>query len=109
MPCGGLPPPRSPGTSPVPSPVLRLPCWSAPSSPRPHPLPSHPPNLLFKILPLEGEQEPAHMVLAQLIDAAGIDGSAQELVHLILRVEGVLGTSAEGRGHSFTECMSSAM
>lgn len=49
------------------------------------------------------------MVLAQLIDAAGIDGSAQELVHLILRVEGVLGTSAEGRGHSFTECMSSAM
>lgn len=58
----------------------------------------HPPNLLFKILSLEGEQEPAHVVLAQLIDAAGIDGTAQELVYLILGVQGVLSAPAEGRG-----------
>lgn len=48
------------------------------------------------------------MVLAQLINAAGIDGTAQELVYFILRVQGILGTPAEGRGHGFTRCMSIA-
>lgn len=39
------------------------------------------------------------MVLAELVDAAGINGPAQELVHLILGVEGLLGTTAgEWRG-----------
>lgn len=51
-------------TSAAASVVLSLP---SPSSSSPHPalipLPSNPPNLLFKILSLEGEQEAAHMVL----------------------------------------------
>lgn len=55
----------------------------------------YPPNLLLKILSLEGEQEPAHMVLTQLVDASGIDGSAQELIHLIFRVQSILGTPAD--------------
>lgn len=49
------------------------------------------------------------MVLAQLINAAGVDGTAQELVYFILRVQSILGTPAEGRGHGFTRCMSIAM
>lgn len=32
------------------------------------------------------------MVLTQLVDASGIDGSAQELIHLIFRVQSILGT-----------------
>lgn len=100
-------PPHPPKLSPVPSPVLRLPCLDLP--PPPALVLPHPPNLLFKILSLEGEQEPAHVVLAQLIDAAGIDGTAQELVYLILRVQGILSSPAEGRGHGFTRCMSMAV
>lgn len=34
------------------------------------------------------------MVLTQLIDATGINGPAQELINLILRVQGILGTPA---------------
>lgn len=34
------------------------------------------------------------MVLTQLVDAPGIDGSAQELIHLIFRVQSVLSTPA---------------
>lgn len=94
--------PRSLETSPVPSLVLRPPCRDLLL------LPLHPSNLLFKILSLEGEQEPAHVVLAQLIDAAGINGPAQELVYLILRVQGILSTPAEGRGHGFTRRLTTA-
>lgn len=48
------------------------------------------------------------MVLAQLINAAGINGPAQELVYLILRVQGILSTPAEGRGHGFTRRLTTA-
>ncbi|KAK2081015.1 hypothetical protein P7K49_041031 [Saguinus oedipus] len=87
--------------------------WSATPAviyPSPSTCPSalYPPNLLLKILSLKGEQKPAHMVLPQLINAAGIDGTAQELIHLILRVQGILGTPAEDRGHGFTRCMGMA-
>lgn len=58
------------------------------------------PHLLLQLRCLEGEQELLDMVLAELVDAAGIDGPAQELIHLILRVEGLLGTAARGRGGS---------
>lgn len=57
----------------------------------------HVTNLLLKILPLEGKQEPAHVVLTQLIDATGINGTAQELIHLILRIQSILSTPAEDR------------
>lgn len=59
--------------------------------------PLYPPNLLLKILSLEGEQEPAHMVLTQLVDATGINGTAQELIHLIFRVQSILGATADNR------------
>lgn len=100
--------PRPPKPSPVPLPVLRLPCLDPPPPPAPPLLLRHPPNLLFKILSLKGEQEPAHVVLAQLVDAAGIDGTAQELVYLILGIQGILRASAEGRGHGFTRHRSMA-
>lgn len=58
------------------------------------------PHLLLQLWCLEGEQELLDMVLAELVDAAGVDGPAQELVHLILGVEGLLGTAARGRGGS---------
>lgn len=35
------------------------------------------------------------MVLTKLVDAAGIDGSAQELIHLVFRVQSILGTPAD--------------
>lgn len=105
--CGHLPIPQKP--FPVFLPVLDVPAWTSPPLPTPILLPWHPPNLLFKILSLKGEQEPAHMVLAQLINAAGIDGTAQELIYFILRVQGILGTPAEGRGYGFTRCKSIAM
>lgn len=49
------------------------------------------------------------MVLAQLIDAAGVDGTAQKLIYLILGVQGILCTPAEGRGRGLTRCTSMAM
>lgn len=106
MPCGHLPSPQNPLLFPHQSSdfLARIP----PPPPARLLLPQHPPNLLFKILSLESEQEPAHVVLAQLIDAAGIDGTAQELVHLILRVQGILCTPAEGRRHGLTRCMRTA-
>lgn len=74
------------------------PCVQSPSQafppPSPRSLALYPPNLLLEILSLEGKQEPAHVVLTQLVDASGIDGSAQKLVHLILRVQSILGTPA---------------
>ena len=39
---------------------------------------------------LEGEQELLDVVLPQLVDAAGVDGAAQELVHLVLRFQVLL-------------------
>lgn len=47
---------------------------------------------------LEGEQEALDVILAQLVDAARIDGAAQELVHLVLRVQGLLRAAAGGAG-----------
>lgn len=89
--CGLFLPPKGP---PAPSTHVQSP--SRPSLP---PalilLPLHPPDLLLKILSLEGEQEPAHVVLTQLVDATGINGTAQELVHLIFRVQSILGTPAD--------------
>lgn len=35
------------------------------------------------------------MVLPQLVDAPGVDGSPQELVHLVLGVHGLLNATAE--------------
>lgn len=37
------------------------------------------------------------MVLPQLVDAARVNGPSEELVHLVLRVQGLLSTAA-GRG-----------
>lgn len=83
-----------PDTSSCPSTCIQPPSQALPPS-SPHSFALYPPNLLLKILSLEGEQEPAHMVLTQLVDASGIDGSAQELVHLIFRVQSILGTPAD--------------
>ena len=47
-------------------------------------------DLFFQNGGLEGEQELLDMVLPQLVDAAGVDGAAQELVHLVLRVQVLL-------------------
>lgn len=58
------------------------------------------PHLLLQLGGLEGEQELLDVVLAELVDAAGIDGPAQELVHLVLGVEGLLGTTAGEWGGS---------
>jgi len=58
------------------------------------------PHLLLQLRRLEGEQELLDVVLAELIDAAGVDGPAQELVHLVLGVEGLLGAAAGDRGGS---------
>lgn len=107
VPCGHLPNPQNPLL--FPHQCLDFFAWIPPLPPALVLLPQHPPNLLFKIVSLEGEQEPAHMVLAQLIDAAGIDGTAQELIYLILRVQGILCTPAEGRRHGLTRCMSMAV
>ena len=52
------------------------------------------PHLPLQLGALEGEQEAPHVVLPQLIDAARVDGAAQELIHLILGVERLLGTAA---------------
>lgn len=84
--CGLFPSPTRPCVQP---PGQALP----PSSP--HSFALYPPNLLLKILSLEGEQEPTHVVLTQLVDASGIDGSAQELIYLIFRVQSILGTPAD--------------
>ena len=56
------------------------------------------PHLPLQFGALEGEQEAPDVVLAQLVDAARVDGAAQELVHLVLGVEGLLGTAAAGGG-----------
>ena len=56
------------------------------------------PHLPLQFRALEGEQEAPDVVLAQLVDAARVDGAAQELVHLVLGVEGLLGTAAAGGG-----------
>lgn len=58
------------------------------------------PHLLLQLGRLEGEQELLDVVLAELVDAAGVDGPAQELIHLILGVEGLLGTTAGDTGGS---------
>lgn len=55
------------------------------------------PHLFLQIGRLEGEQELLDVVLAELVDAARVDGPAQELVHLVLGVEGLLGTAAGAR------------
>lgn len=107
MPCGHLPNTQNPPL--FPHWCSDFLAWIPPLPPALILLPQHLPNLLFKIFPLEGEQESAHMILAQLINAAGIDGTAQELIHLILRVQGVLCPPAEGRRYGLTRCTSMAM
>lgn len=37
------------------------------------------------------------MILPQLIDAARIDGTSEELIYLVLRMQSLLGTAAGGR------------
>lgn len=44
---------------------------------------------------LEGEQELLHVVFSQLVDAPGVDGSPQKLIHLVLGVHGLLNAAAE--------------
>lgn len=56
------------------------------------------PHLLLQVGRLEGEQELLDVVLAELVDAAGVNGPAQELIHLILGVEGLLGATAGEQG-----------
>lgn len=58
------------------------------------------PHLLLQLRCLEGEQELLDVILTELVDAAGINGPAQELIHLILRVESLLGTTAGGTAGS---------
>lgn len=45
------------------------------------------PNLSLQVGLPEGEQELLHMFRAQAVDAACVDGPAQELVHLVLGVQ----------------------
>lgn len=53
------------------------------------------PNLFLQAGRLEGEQELLHVVLPQLVDAPSVDGSPQELIHLVLGVHGLLNATAE--------------
>lgn len=43
-------------------------------------------NLFLQVRLSEGEQELLHVFGSQTVDAARVDGPAQELVHLVLRV-----------------------
>lgn len=47
-------------------------------------------NLFFQVWLPKGQQEPLDVLGAQAVDAACIDGSAQELVHLVLWVHALL-------------------
>lgn len=58
-------------------------------------------NLFLQDGCLKPEQELFDVVLAQLIDAARIDGTSQKLVHLILWVKGLLSISATNRARAF--------
>lgn len=62
MPCG-IPRPIPKTTLLFPQLCSAFPAWTSPPHPALVPLSSDPPNLLFKILSLESEQEAAHMVL----------------------------------------------
>jgi hypothetical protein len=44
------------------------------------------------------------VVLPQLVDAAGVDGAAQELVHLVLWVERLLSAPADAEQKKRTLC-----
>lgn len=55
-------------------------------------------DLFLQLGRLEGEQELLDVVPPQLVDAASVDGSSQELVHLVLRVQGLLGATAGDKG-----------
>lgn len=57
-------------------------------------------NLLLQLRGLEGEQELLDVVLAELVNAARVNGAAQELIHLVLGVQGLLGTAAGDSGGS---------
>lgn len=43
---------------------------------------------------LEGEQELLHVVFAELVNTASINGTSQKLIHLVLRVQRLLSTTA---------------
>lgn len=45
------------------------------------------PDLSLQVGLSEGEQELLDVLRAQTVDAASVDGPAQELVHLVLRVQ----------------------
>lgn len=47
-------------------------------------------NLFLQVWLPEGQQEPLDVLGAQSVDAACVDGSAQELVHLVLWVHAFL-------------------
>lgn len=47
-------------------------------------------NLFLQVRLPEGQQEPLDVLGAQAVDAARVDGPAQELVHLVLRVHAFL-------------------
>ena len=54
-------------------------------------------NLLLQGGRLEREEELLHVVFPQLVDAAGVDGPAQELIYLLLWVHSLLHTAAGQR------------
>lgn len=62
-------------------------------------------NLFLKAGGLKGEQELLDVILPQLINAARIDGTAKELVYLILRMKSLLCTAAGGSFDSSQCCM----
>lgn len=43
---------------------------------------------------LEGEQELLHVVFAELVNTASINGTSQKLIHLVLRVQRLLSSTA---------------
>lgn len=51
-------------------------------------------DLLLQAGGLEGEEELLHVVFAELVDTASINGTAQKLVHLVLGVQRLLSTTA---------------
>lgn len=54
-------------------------------------------NLFLQARSLEGEQELFNVVLPELVNAASVNGSPQEFIHLILGVHGLLNTAAATR------------
>lgn len=56
------------------------------------------PDLFLQAGGLEGEQELLDVVFPQLVNAASVNGSTKKFIHLVLRVHGLLNTTAVKTG-----------